>query len=384
MNNRDNGPNPRIATLHCVSVLAPEFAIADTRMLGRETLFIIGAGAGFDIKMPMGDKLARVIAGYLNIRFENGYRKTSGNDLAIEALRLLANENKADVNSYYHAGRQIFEGLVGWSSSIDGYLNRHQDQPLVQLCGKLAIVQVILQSENCCDMYVDLTAPHKLGFRDAEQVQQSWFQSLWSILETGIVKSKNLESIFDKLHVITFNYDRTLEHFLLMGLRQAYHLSEKDAAAIINAKLDVDHVYGQVADLPWQNKGHGFAFGREPNAQELMRLWNRITTFNEEISDGQFLKRLSEKVSDAERIVFLGCHFHEQNMKLLRAALPARGGEVSVYATGLGRSESALEEIDSQFREMLGPRGGTWQIRVRRDWGCKELFREFDTTWSRK
>ncbi|MCK1716015.1 MULTISPECIES: hypothetical protein [unclassified Bradyrhizobium] len=312
--------------------------------------------------------------------------KKSGNDLTAEALKLLARRDdpRADPNPYYHAGRQISEGLVGWSSSIDGYLNRHQDQELVQQCGKLAIAQVILESENGCDMYVDLSAPHKLSFRDAAKVRHSWFQQLWSILEAGIIRSKNLESIFDKLNVITFNYDRTLENFLFMGMQQAYHLPEKDAAAIINAKLDIDHVYGQVADLPWQNKGHGLAFGRKPDACDLVPLWNRITTFNEEISDAQILTKLANKVSNAERIVFLGCHFHEQNMKLLRAALPARGGDVSIYATALQRSSSALMEIDSQIREMLAPRGGGWHVHIDSRWDCKELFREFDTTWSRK
>ena len=352
-------------------------------MLGRETLFIIGAGAGHDISMPMGEQLARLIADYLNISFESYTTKKSGNDLTVEALRLLANQHSADVNLYHEAGRQIFEGLLGWSSSIDGYLNRHQDQPLVQQCGKLAIAQVILERENGCDMAVNPSAPHRLGFRDAAKVRQSWFQGLWSILETGIIRSKNLESIFDKLHVITFNYDLTLEHFLLMGLQQAYHLPEKDAAAIINAKLDVDHVYGLVADLPWQDKGHGFAFGRKPDGRDLVHLWNRITTFNEEISDTQLLEKLAKKVSGAERIVFLGCHFHDQNMKLLRAALPAKGGEVSIYATGFQRSASAIREIDHQIHEMLIPRGGSCQVHIQGNWDCKELFREFGTTWSR-
>jgi hypothetical protein len=273
-------------------------------MLGRETLLIIGAGAGFDINMPMDAELASSIAGHVNIAFEDN-RKRSGNDLTMEALRILAklDDPRADPNPYYRAGRQISEGLLGWSSSIDGYLNRHQDQPLVQQCGKLAIAQIILESENGCGMHVDLSTPNRLVFRDAAQVHQSWFQRLWSILETGIIRSKNIENIFDKLHVITFNYDRTLEHFLLIGLQQAYHVSERDAAAIINAKLDIDHVYGQVGDLPWQDKGHGFAFGRKPEAHDLVHLWKRITTFNEEIFDTQLLTKLAEKVAGAERIV---------------------------------------------------------------------------------
>ena len=252
----------------------------------------------------------------------------------------------------------------------------------MQQCGKLAIAQVILESENGCDMSGNPSVPHRVGFRDPAKVYQSWFQALWSILETGIIRSKNLDSIFDRLRVITFNYDRTFEHFLLMGLQQAYHLPEKDAAEIINAKLDIDHVYGQVADLPWAGQRTWFCI-RSKGAQDLVHLWNRITTFNEEISDTQLLTKLTNKVSAAERIVFLGCHFHDQNMKLLRAALPAEGGEVSIYATGVQRSSSAIREIDGQIREMLGPRASTAQVQIAANWDCKELFKEFGTTWSR-
>ena len=95
------------------------------------------------------------------------------------------------------------------------------------------------------------------------------FQGLWAILETGIIKSKNLENIFDKLHVITFNYDRILEQFLFRALQQAYHLPGKEAATIINATLDINHEYGQVSDLPWRDKEHGFAFGRKAKGHDF-------------------------------------------------------------------------------------------------------------------
>lgn len=181
-------------------------------MLGRETLFIIGAGAGHDIEMPMGEKLASTIAANLNIVFEDfGQKKRSGHDTMIDALRLVARQDNpsGDVNPYFNAGRQIHEGLLGWFSSIDGYLNRHQDQPFVQQCGKMAIVQCILESEHACHMHINQMPGTTPAFRDAEKLRSSWFQRLWAILETGIVRSKNLDSIFDKLHVITFNYDRT-------------------------------------------------------------------------------------------------------------------------------------------------------------------------------
>ena len=85
----------------------------------------------------------------------------------------------------------------------------------------------------------------------------------------------------------------------------------------------------------------------------------------------------------AERIVFLGFHFHEQGMRLLQAALPARGGNVSVFGTAVNRSDSAIHEIEKQIRSMLERRGGTWDIQVKSQWDCRRLFDEFETTWAR-
>ncbi|WKA29825.1 hypothetical protein [Bradyrhizobium roseum] len=152
-------------------------------MLGRKTLLIIGAVAGADIKMPMGGALATTIAKYLNLSPENNWGWTeeeknsaTGNSTTRTAMQLLAQASGTDVNAYFLAGHQISRGLPGWTNSIDGYLHRHQDQPLVQQCGKLAIAQIILESERDCALYIDSeAASNKQGFRDKDAVRQSCF-----------------------------------------------------------------------------------------------------------------------------------------------------------------------------------------------------------------
>lgn len=358
-------------------------------MLGRKTLLILGAGAGADINMPMGGALATTIAKYLNLSPKNNYGWTvdensrdTGNGTTRDALQLLANQSGvADITTYFSAAHQISQGLPDWTNSIDGYLHRHQDQPLVQRCGKLAIAQIILESEAGCALYVDPdVAPLNQRFRDKNAVQQSWFQSLWSILQTDIVRSKNLVEIFDRLSVITFNYDRTFEHFLYTGLQQAFNLHHSQAATIINSKLDIDHVYGKVADLPWQNEGRGHAFGKTPTPHDLAVLWKRITTYNEEISDQILLDKLALKIGNAERIIFLGCHYHAQNMKLLRAAATASDQRnVEVYATAVGRSAPAIDQIRAQIGEAIASSGLNVRIST---WNCTSIFADFDTTWA--
>jgi hypothetical protein len=58
-------------------------------MIRHKTLFVIGAGAGFDVDMPLGSKLSEVIAEKLNIKFPD-YNTASGDKDIVEALRLRA------------------------------------------------------------------------------------------------------------------------------------------------------------------------------------------------------------------------------------------------------------------------------------------------------
>ena len=82
---------------------------------------IVGAGAGFDIQMPVGDRLAYLIAGHFNVGFKEG-RKATGDDLTVDALTILAQQDdkRADAHPYYRTGQKISGGLLGWSASIDG------------------------------------------------------------------------------------------------------------------------------------------------------------------------------------------------------------------------------------------------------------------------
>ena len=41
-------------------------------MIKRPTVFVIGAGAGVDLGMPVGEKLSAIIAQKLDIRFADG------------------------------------------------------------------------------------------------------------------------------------------------------------------------------------------------------------------------------------------------------------------------------------------------------------------------
>jgi hypothetical protein len=82
-------------------------------MIRKKTVFVIGAGAGFDIGMPLGDTLSTLIASKLNIKFGlGGTKQESGDHEIMQALKAIASVQKEDPNVYRAAGCRCFRHRV--------------------------------------------------------------------------------------------------------------------------------------------------------------------------------------------------------------------------------------------------------------------------------
>ena len=74
-------------------------------MFNRKTLFVIGAGAGYDIGVPIGRQLAEDIARRTNVALDHGRlgRNTHDEDLALSFFE----RGDPKANEYYSAFRLI-------------------------------------------------------------------------------------------------------------------------------------------------------------------------------------------------------------------------------------------------------------------------------------
>lgn len=108
--------------------------------------------------------------------------------------------------------------------------------------------------------------------------------------------------------------------------------------------------------LPWSREKRQVGFG-VVDYGDMAGLSQEIRTFNEKIEEGGDLKSMRDEVSAANRIVFLGFHFHPQNMELLKATPPARGSTVHIYATAKDRSQADKVLLDGKIRTLLQERG---------------------------
>jgi hypothetical protein len=342
-------------------------------MLRTPTVFVIGAGAGYDIGMPLGGALSTTIGDKLDIRFDAGTR-VHGDELIYSAIKLLAKRTDANPNEYRRVGCQVAKGIIH-SRSIDGYLHSHKDNKLLQVCGKLAIVRTILEHEARCALYVDDTK-RPFNFRNPQSVHSSWFGAFMHMLVDRIVVSENLDAMFSNLAIINFNYDRCVEHFLFHALIDWSNRGEGGIAELLNKRLTIFHPYGLVGRLPWQS-GDGVGFGAEIDENTLAKCSSGIRTFNEELEDREQLEKIQSIITNFDRIVFLGFHFHNQNVALLQARQNAGARNKQAFATAIHRSAPDIEKIKNDIKGIAAV--GT--LHVGEHWDCSKLFNQFGTTF---
>jgi hypothetical protein len=339
-------------------------------MLRVPTVFVIGAGAGVDVGMPLGDQLSQIIGHKLRITFEVD-RQTGGDPLIREAIRKYAVANKQNANLYHTAAFNVAGGIA-YSRSIDSYLYAHKDNEPLQVCGKLAIAQTILEHEKGSALAVQ----KRHEFHDATKVNGSWLRDFMYGLQERIVVNENLGDIFKHLTIVNFNYDRCVEHFLFHAI-QAWSLKDEREVAELMKGLNIYHPYGSVGDLPWQS-AEGIEFGCKADEFGLLKSSSRIRTFNDEVEDRTKIGEIQNAISTANRVIFLGFHFHQQNMDLIKPP-NADGGAANpqAYATAFHRSSSDVLLIQQQIMKLRSLAA----CNINNNWDCAGLFREFGTTW---
>jgi hypothetical protein len=130
------------------------------------TLFVVGAGASYEAGLPTGNDLKQTIAKKIDIRFDDfgASRLKSGDPQITEAFWDKCREDgdkSLDINPYLRAAWQIRDALPQ-AISIDNYIDNHQGNEKIELCGKLWIVQSIIMAERDSKMYFDYQQGQKL------------------------------------------------------------------------------------------------------------------------------------------------------------------------------------------------------------------------------
>lgn len=303
-------------------------------MLNSKTVFILGAGASFEVGFPLGSQLKSTIAKKLQINRDKFRRIISVGDS--EILSLLKSTYREDC--YLSTCQQISAGIL-LSDSIDDYIDIHQHDEKIAICGKVAITSSILEAERLSKIFYN---KYKESCFDFTSVNDSWYPRFYSLVAKGIAKS-DIHNIFNNVSIISFNYDRSLEHYLTEALKVNYCIPREDALRIVNT-LPIFRPYGSI--------GKTIDYGSEdlPPVDEILK---NIKTYTEQVADAEGLKKAHAALEEAKTLVFMGMHFHPNNLKILRGAKPLSPD--AIYATRLSFSDHDLGVVKKLIRETLVP-----------------------------
>ena len=313
-------------------------------MFSRPTLFVIGAGASYELGLPLGEDLKDKISNLLNITFPDGWNQKTGDHQIAEIFReILRESNQNDINPLLHKSWLIRDALPG-SISIDNLLDAHRNDAEMANIGKFAIAKAILQSERASKLFNRGEPRERFKLSD---VTGTWLIPLLQLLTEGVSK-EDVGNIFDNVAFIVFNYDRCLEYFLPRALELYYGLSAMEAEALASG-AHIIHPYGRVGEFSEGKALATAAFGA--GTYNLRRIAEGIRTFSEGLKFESHREEIANLVSWAEQVVFLGFAFHPLNMEILE--INGTGKIKKIFGTTLKLSDSAVRSVQSRIQEIF-------------------------------
>ena len=374
------------------------------KMIKKQTVLILGAGASHHLGFPLGKRLIEDIyrlvfdkskgwslAGTGRI-IENEY---FSNAQLLERFLELSNYKKADGQRYTHKDIEEFADRLfqAQPTSIDFFLEKN---PQYRLLGKLCIIFCISRFEDQDSwQYRPSSDPIKLkeDFPDF-----GWYSYLWHRLVADCKDFKDLLS--NKITIITFNYDRSLEFYLFRAIKAFFNVEDDEAMDVFNT-IRIKHVYGRLGKLfeemsgissspllpeevmletapytPWEircfyrlmgNTGEygmaqhdfneGSTMGTDKARAFLTEKFNKVVKDIQTFYEGNTAEQKKEFLNDllfAEQIYFLGFGYHEENFKVL--GLPAAGfdlDKLSIKGTAINMTEEEKKSIERRLSKVF-------------------------------
>jgi hypothetical protein len=142
------------------------------------------------------------------------------------------------------------------------------------------------------------------------QPKDHWYETLWSHLKTPTWTTFKKNQIA----IITFNYDRSLEHYLVTLLCNQYKIRPATATNGL-ISLPFLHVHGNLGN--YINKENKVDFGNKVSKNRFISARSGIQIVHENNGDTSDFRMAKKLIHEAERVLFVGFGFHTKNMAKL-------------------------------------------------------------------
>jgi len=280
-------------------------------MIRSKTTLVIGPGAGAEFDLPDKRDLLTKMAGAFDFARLGSELQTRDMVLLSRHFEKFARRINTTEDRLREAGQAIrISARVG--TTVDAVLEQHSGDALVMAAGKLALVYFILQAEARSPLMAEPRDPGDLPLRGSE----NWLFQLGRLLTSGVPRGQ-AEKAFDNLHIINFNYDRSIQHYLPWVVSMAFGMSLGEARQLVGAKLNITHPFGNAGRLPWEpGERPDVDWGNE-DPWNLQNLVKEVLTGSERMRNRQYVTGLQSTLASSKKIVFLGFDFDPQTVEFL-------------------------------------------------------------------
>jgi hypothetical protein len=275
-------------------------------MIRSGTVLILGAGASAPFGFPCGRPLLLEIAHGI---------KVLSSSLGDLGHRLEGCGYDRDLVKQF--GREL---LLSAQPSVDAFLEKRREYIEV---GKAAIACAMIPYE----------VERRLYRYQGEK--SHWYEYLFSQMGTTLEDFRS-----SSLSVITFNYDRSLEHFLFLALKHSYGLSDEECSKELKA-VRIVHVYGTLGGNLHLEEGSR-PYNTEVTPDVVKQCASAIRVLHEGKTDNPELDKAHKLLMQARVICFLGFGYYYDNIRRLRPELPE---DSELFGTAFGITAQEQERI---------------------------------------
>ncbi|QDV51003.1 hypothetical protein [Gimesia fumaroli] len=282
-------------------------------MLKYKTCLLLGAGASQHLDFPLGFKLKQDMLAELA-----RLRKLSSEDLPD-----VYKTNDFDKNKI----NKLYKGLLySDCPSPDVFLEKN---PEYMKIGKYLICLKLVEYE----------------IEDKFITHAGWYEQLRSAL-----KVDSPEKLKDnRLSIVTFNYDRSLDAWLHQYIENEFRLSSDEAWKIFNESIEIVHVHGVLGKYP------DFTYG---DKNKIFKRSQSIKIVSEADSQQEEFEKASRLLKNSERVIVFGFGFATENVERLdyfeKKELEERKVLIAAGPFTGGAARDALDEWLGQWGLIRG------------------------------
>jgi hypothetical protein len=280
----------------------------------RRTTLVLGAGASRPFGFPTAAELREIIV----------YKKPDLVSTILAELgapaRLWDVVTHEMINSY---GRENLQQLQNeffhsQTTSIDRFVQERGG--LFDELGRQTLAHILLRCEG------------------SAYLNRNWYGTL----RDALFQKGHDHLPTDRIQIVTFNYDRSLERYMWNALRYTYGLQEGLAFDLMES-LKIYHVYGSLGNLRKGDRGPIVGWGAT-TAQQVIDAAQQLHLVRP-LSEG-LPSETREFIRSSDVVCFLGFGFWKENFELVAKCV---GPDTAIYSSGRGLTNRLRDEVSSRF-----------------------------------